>query len=161
MSKKAYFVSIGCFILGLVLGIVGTSIVIGKIAAEAIVLMKAGELAASGEQADNAYQHESRAVAIYASSQYLITLKEDEELVADMPEHSKAPINKLDVRFGMIMAHGRLAQLYDEAGQTNLGAQHLAEALKYAKESGKFPAVTNQTMLAKFITKIGTRKETP
>jgi len=133
--------------LGLILGIIGTAVLIGKVAAEGVVLMKAGELAASGEQADNAYQHESRAVAIYALSQYLTTLKEDEGLVADMPEHSKAPINKLDVRFGMIMTHGRLAQLYDEAGQTNLGAQHLAEATQICQrkrqESGGLKWVTN------------------
>jgi hypothetical protein len=126
MSKKAYFISIGCFVLGLALGIGGTAVVIGKIAAEGIVLMKAGELAASTLQADSAYQHESRAVAIYALSQYLTTPKEDEKLVADIPEHNKAPINKLDVRLGMIMANGRLAPLYAEAGQTNLGAQHLS-----------------------------------
>ncbi|MGA2241245.1 MAG: hypothetical protein ABSH11_04315 [Verrucomicrobiota bacterium] len=153
MSKKAYLISIGCFILGLVLGAIVTIAYSGKVAAEGIFLTRAAELAASSERADDAYQHESRPVAIYALSQHLATLKADEELGAN-------PLtDKLGISIEMIMTHGQLAQLYDELGQTNISAQHVVEALRYARDSGTPVWVTNQTALAKFVGKPGTGKE--
>ena len=155
MSKKAYFISAGCFILGLVLGIGGSMAYLGKVGAEALLLTKAGEIAEAGQQADETYQHDSEPVAVYALSQYLAKLKDAEEL-------GPTPFtDKQDISFGMVMTHGRLAQLYDASGQTNLSAQEASEALKYARDSGKFLWVTNQAMLSKFVARGGVRTVTP
>lgn len=128
--------------MGLLLGIGGAMAYFGKVGAEALFLTKAGELAEASEQADDAYQHGSGPVAIYALTQYLSKLEQAEEL-------GPTPFtDKLDISFGMIMVHGRLAQ-------------EVTEALKYAKDSGRFLWVTNQTAPAKFVARGGARKETP
>jgi len=154
MSRKTWFISAGCFILGLLLGIGGAMAYFGKAGAEALFLVKAGELAEASEHADDVYQHGSEPVAIYALSQYLAKLKQAEEL-------GPTPFtDKLDISFGMAMAHGRLARLYDATGRTNMSAQEVVKALKCARDSGKLLWVTNQTMLAKFVARGGARKET-
>ena len=156
MSKKAYFISAGCFILGLVFGIGGSTVYLSKITAQGLVLLKAGELAEASQQADDAYQHDSEPVAVYALSRYLAKLKDAEELGPTPPYP-----DKLDILFGMIMTHGRLAQLYDASGQRNLSAQESAEALRFARDSGKSLWVTNQATLAKFVARGGARSVTP
>jgi hypothetical protein len=60
----------------------------------------------------------------------------------------------------MILTHGRLAELYGESGQTNESAQQVAEALKWAKESGVL-WVTNRAMLARYVARGGVRKVEP
>ena len=129
---------------------------VGKITAQALLLTKAGELAEASQQSDETYQHDSEPVAAYALSRYLAKLKDAEELGPTPPYP-----DKLDISFGMIMAHGRLAQLYDASGQTNLSAQESAEAFKYARDSGRFLWVTNQAMLAKFVARSGARTVAP
>jgi hypothetical protein len=155
MSKKAYFISAGCFILGLALGIGGTMAYLGKVAAEGIFLTKTGELAEVGQQAEDAYLHDSEPVAMYALSQYLAKLKDDEQL--GLPPF----MDRQDILFGMVMTHARLAHLYQMSGQTNLSAQETAEALRCAKMSGKFLWVTNEAALAKFVARGGARTVKP
>lgn len=151
MSKKAYIISAGCFILGIIIGAGVTLSYSGKIGAEGMFLTRAAALSRSYNQATDAYQHESTQVAIYASSQYLATLDADEQL----GENLLMPTFSLE----MAVTHGRLAELYKESEQSDAIAQQVSEALKYAKDSGAL-WVTNETMLAKFVARSGTRKVT-
>jgi hypothetical protein len=80
MKKKAWIVSICCLIAGLVIGLFCGLICGTKMLATALSLLKAGELTESGDRAFQAYQHESRPVAIYALTQDLNTLRDQEDL---------------------------------------------------------------------------------
>ena len=151
MSKRAYFVSIGCFVIGLALGVGGTYFFAmahwGKTTADGLFLIKELEVADSGTRAFEAYQRESRPVAIYALSQHLVTLQKAHEIGSESPVF----MTRLEILRGMMFTHARLAKLYTEAGQTDLSAKHVAEALRFAGETGKFPAVTNQPALTEIV----------
>ena len=146
MSKKAYFISAGCLFLGLVLGIVGTMVYLGKVAAQGIFLTRAAEISASGDAAGDAYEHDSTQVAIGALLQHLAVLQTDENLGTNPLMDSRS--SAMD----MLLTHGRLAELYSESGQTNQSAQQMGEALKYAEASGCLWA-TNQETLLRFVSK--------
>ena len=108
----------------------------------------------SQSKANEAYQQESSPVAIYALTQSLDRLKECEQsptnfTIAGEPFF----MSKQQFAFYMMTTHARLARLYSETGQTNLNVQHVAEALSYAKEGGKYYAVTNDPALMEFISK--------
>jgi len=74
--------------------------------------MKEGELVKSSQQADDAYQYNSGPIAIFALSNYLDKLEDAKEL-------GPTPFtDQQDISLGLVMSHGRLAQLYDMGGQT-------------------------------------------
>ncbi len=153
MSKKAIFLFVGCFVLGLMLGITGTYVVVmphyTKLAAGtffAAELMKIGEAA---ERSSDAYKHESKPVAIYALSQFLNALRKAEEIPESAFSEPKRAIYS-----DMMLTHGRLAKLYTESGETNLSAQHVAEALSCSRKTGWFQTITNQAALAELVAKI-------
>ena len=164
MNKKAYFISVGCFILGLVLGVGVTWRVGSHFVAKGYFATKLNELVEAKQEADEAYYHGSKSWAIYALSHYLAELKEAQELgLGQMPESFKNPwTDKLGISTGLVMTHGRLADLYGAVGQTNQSAQQVAEALKCAKDSGgRFLWVTNRAKLAEFDAAFGGISSTP
>ena len=151
MTKKAYFISIGCFIVGLMLGIGGTYFFgvahWGQETANGLFLIKELEVADSGTRAFEAYQGKSSPVGIYALSQHLMTLQKAQEIGSESPVF----MTRLEILRGMMFTHARLAKLYAESGQTDFSAKHVAEALRIANETGKFPAVTNQPALTEIV----------
>lgn len=153
MSKKAYFISAGCFILGLILG-AGVTLVIGiRVAGVGVFSAEVGSLANAQREADYAYYHGGKPWAIYALSQYLAELKRAKEIgLGQMPGSFTTPFaDKLGVSTGLVMTHGRLAELYDAIGQTNQSAQQVEQALKCARNLGKeFLWVTNRARLMEF-----------
>ena len=61
------------------------------------------------------------------------------------------------LRSDMMLTHARLAKLYAETGQTNLSAQHVAQALACAKVAGHWSLVTNWTTLEELVGEIDRR----
>lgn len=154
MNKKSYLISVGCFLIGLLLGVGGTCIYglasWGKKMADGLVMIREIEIVESGQRAMEAYRLEGRAVAIYALSQYLDALKKAEEMANDNP----AFLTKCDINFDTMLAHARLAKAYAEAGQSDLCAQHVAEAIRRASLDSKLQTITNQTMLTELLTRL-------
>jgi hypothetical protein len=150
MNTKAYLLSLGCFILGLALSAGVTYYVAtlhyGKIAAEGMLAIESARLTETSQRTLDAYRNETMPVKIYALSQYLIAL----ERAKKIPENPFS-IKKRGVSLIMMTTHGRLAKLYAEIGQTNLSAQHVAEALNCAAELNS--SVTNQVALAGWVAK--------
>ena len=94
-----------------------------------------------------AYQHDSVPVAIYALTEVL-----DKQKVAE--QFGETPLlSKQMISIDLMLTHARLAKLYAEAGQTNLSAQHIDEALRYAKVDRNLE-ITNQDELMDFVAKI-------
>jgi hypothetical protein len=159
MSKKAYLISIGCFIVGLLLGVGGTYFFVmahwGRVTADGLALLKEGEIAESGQEAFAAYRHESKPVAVYALTQYLETLKQGEEIGSGNPVFmSKTGINNY-----LMLTHGRLAKIYTELGQSDLSAQHVAEALRCASQDQHLRGITNQATLTAILARVDQREE--
>ena len=153
MSKKAYFVAAGCFIVGVFLGVGGAyfcgGAYSGKQIAEGLALFKEMEIAESGQRAFAAYQHESPLVAIYALSQYLDTLTKTEELAGE----NAVFMTKSGINFDTMLAHARLAKVYAAAGQPERSTQEIAEALKRAKNA-RLKTITNENTLTEIVTRI-------
>lgn len=152
MNNRGILVGCTGFIVGLALGVGGTYVAMTHYAAtraaETLVGVEQLKLGEASERAHHAYRHENKPVAIYAMSQYVNQLKQAEAL----PEHSRLSSDRM-LAFDLTLAHGRLAKLYAETGDTNLSAHYLAEALVYAKRS---PAagITNQEDLAELILRL-------
>ena len=91
-----------------------------------------------------AYAVESRPVAIYALSEYLANA----ETLTGKPRSYFVTTAE---PFWMVRAHGMLAKLYADNGETNLSAQHLDLALRFARAAGSYPNVTNQAALWELI----------
>ena len=154
MSRSALGFALGCLGFGLVLGAGGTYLRLShrytKLCERELI---AAELARVGETSDAAaaaYRHESKPVAIYALSQYLMLLQKARE----MPSYA-AFMPKGSISFDMMLAHARLANLYTEAEQSDLRAQHVAEALRCAAEAGNCQTITNQAALEELLARIG------
>ncbi len=152
MSKNAtFFLSLGCLLLGLVVGIAGTYLVImpryTKRAAEMFFTAEAYKLGEAAERSFHAYKHESKPVAIYALSEYLLALKKAE----DIPENVRL-VNDRGFYLDLMLAHARLGRLYAETEQTNLSGEHFSEALRCAREPNQ--AITNQASLLEFVDRI-------
>jgi hypothetical protein len=156
MKKKTWFISVGCLIAGLAIGYFCGLIHGGGTLANTLALLKETELSESGERAFQAYQHESKPIAIYALTQDLNTLQDVKEL-GNNPFAS----TPTEIQRRLMFNHARLAKLFAESGQSNDSTNHIAEALKYAQETSadsnaiaRFSSVTNETqlfeMLAKF-----------
>ena len=143
-----------CLIIGLAVGYFCGQARINRRAANVNAACNTAGVASSLRKANEAYQHESRPIAIYALTQSLDKLKECEQFperftIAGEPFF----MGKQQFAFYMMTTHARLAKLYSETGQTNLSVQHVTEALNYAKEGGKYYAVTNDPALMEFINK--------
>ena len=115
--------------------------------ASAYAAFEITDLGESSERAQKAYEHESVPVAIYAMTELLDKQKTAEQ-VGETAFESRHMIS-----IDLMLTHARLAKLYSEAGQTNLSAQHFAEALRYARADSNL-AVTNQNTLMDFVAKI-------
>jgi hypothetical protein len=154
MSKKAYLVSVGCFIVGVFLGVGGAyfcgGAYSGKQIADGLALFKEMEIAESGQRAFAAYQHESPPVAIYALSQYLDTLKKTEELAGE----NAVFMTKSGINFDTMLGHARLAKAYAAAGQTDRSAQQIADALARASRDQNLRSITNEATLTEIVTRI-------
>ena len=126
--------------MGLLLGIGGAVAYFGKVGAEALFLTKTGELAEASEQADDTYQHGSGPVAIYALTRYPSKLEQAEEL-------GPTPFaDKLDISFGMIMVHGRLAQIF--VGDKPDGASKVCcQRRRQKRDTMKTPCNTNYSLI--------------
>ena len=70
------FISVGCLVLGLLVGTTGTYLVLmphyTKKGAEVFFTAEAYKLGEAAERSFQAYKHESKPVAIYALSEYLL-----------------------------------------------------------------------------------------
>jgi hypothetical protein len=162
MSKKAWFISIGCLIAGLAIGFFVGLIHGGAILADTLALVKVTELTESGERAFQAYQHESKPIAIYALTQDLNVLQ-NQKYLGNNPFFS----TPTEIQRRLMFNHARLAKLLVEDGQTNASQSHIAEALKYAQETSidpnpvaRFSSVTNETQLFEILAKFD-QKEVP
>jgi hypothetical protein len=160
MSKKAWFICIGCLIGGLLVGAFCGALYATKQFAEALALLKAGELSESGERAFQAYQHESNSIAIYALTQDMNTLQDAKEL-GNNPFFA----TPTEIQRRLMFNHARLAKLFAESGQTNASANHITEALKYAQETsidpnaiGRFSSITNETQLFETLAKFDQKR---
>lgn len=157
MSKKAYIVAVGCFIVGVLLGVGGgylcSMVYWGKQTADGLALMKEMEIAESGQRAFAAYQHESTPVAIYAFSQYLDTLKETEELAGE----NAVFMTKSGINFDTMLAHARLAKVYSAAGQPDRSTQQIAEALERASRDQRLRGITNEATLMEIVARVDKR----
>jgi hypothetical protein len=160
MSKKAWFISIGCLIAGLAIGFFCGLIHGGGILANTLALWKVTELTESGERAFQAYQHENKPVAIYALTQDLNTLQ-DEKYLGNNPFFS----TPTEIQQRLMLNHTRLAKLLAEDGQTNASQIHIAEALKYAQETSvdpdpfaRFSSVTNDAQLFEILAKFDSKE---
>jgi hypothetical protein len=158
MSKKPVLVCIGCFAVGLLLGIGGTYFLgmayWGKQTADGLVMIRQTELAASGEKAFAAYQHESQPIAVYALSQYLASLKEAENEIGGS---NPVLLTRMDIHFDQMLTHARLAKSYAAMGRSELSQQHLADALKCAALEPKLESITNQAVLTEILAKVDQR----
>jgi hypothetical protein len=154
VSKKAYFIAVGCFLGGLLLGVSGTCFFgmayWGKQTAEGLALIQEMEIAESGQLAFAAYQQETPQVAIYALSQYLDRLKKAEEIGGD----NAVFMTKNGLNFDTMLAHARLAKVYAAAGQSDRSTRQIAEALRRARQDRKLQAITNETVLTEIVARM-------
>jgi hypothetical protein len=153
MSRRQCLIAIGCFLLGLVLGVGGGMTYSGKSIAGALALLKEIELTQSGDRAFEAYQRESRPVAIYALTQHLKTL----EGIQDIGSESPAFLTRLHVYPDTAFTHARLAKLYEADGQTQLAGKHAAAALHHIAKVEKFSTVTNRSGLLDVVARFDER----
>jgi hypothetical protein len=156
MSKKAYFVAFGCFIIGLLLGIAGATAYLGKSVADGLFLMKDLEVAQSGIRAFEAYQQESRPVAIYALKQHLETLTDAEDLGGENPVF----MTELQIAREIAFTHARLAKLHEQSGDTDLASMHVSEALRKIARTERFKSITDWDSLRDLVAKFD-EKEIP
>lgn len=153
MSKNAaiLFLSLGCLLSGLLVGVTGTYLVLmphyTKKGAQVFFTAEAYKLGEAANRSFQAYKHESKPVAIYALSEYLLAMKKAQEI----PENVRL-VDDRGLYLDMMLTHARLARLYAQTGQTNLSAEHFSEALGCAKQGT--PSVTNQASLEQFVDRI-------
>ena len=147
MSKKAWILCGGCLIAGLAVGYIMAMARYGSTVANVLATLQLTETGQASDRAFQAYQHESRSVAIYAFNEALDRLKTAEDF-GPTPIYPKSMM-ALDG----VMLHGRLARLYLAAGQTNLCDQQVADALMCAQDVQACRAITNQATLMELIAK--------
>jgi hypothetical protein len=150
MSKKAYIIASGCFIVGILLGVVASTAYWGKQTVQGLALIKEMEIARYGERAFAAYQNESPQVAIYALSQYLDLLAEAEALAGDQAVF----MTKNNINFDAMLAHARLAKVYSAAGQSDRSTEQVAKALERASRDQRRERITNETMLMETVAQV-------
>lgn len=147
MSKEASsFCCIACLALGLLTGYLFMREREGRAAADTLAALTLKDLGESSERAQKAYEHAGVPVAIYAMTELLDKQKAVEEYGGN------ALISTQMISIDLILTHGRLAKLYGETGASNLCAQHVAEALRYA-QSDRNLGVTNRDTLMDFVAK--------
>ena len=133
------------------MGVAGTYLVImphyTKKAAQTFFTAEAYKLGEAAHRSFRAYKHESKPVAIYALSEYLLAMKKAQ----DIPENVRL-VDDRGLYLDMMLTHARLGRLYAETEQTDLSAQHFSEALKCAKQGTQ--SVTNQASLQEFVDRI-------
>ncbi|MEI8291026.1 MAG: hypothetical protein WCH99_16295 [Verrucomicrobiota bacterium] len=146
MSKNASLYCLLGLVLGLGIGYFYAQARAGRAATNAYATFKMTELGEASERAQQAYKHEIIPVAIYAMSELADKLKAAEQTGTQY-------MSRQMLSFDLMLAHARLGKLYGQAGQTNLNAEHVAEALRYAK-TGSNPAITNSAMLMDLVARI-------
>jgi hypothetical protein len=151
MSKNTYLFCVACFLAGLLLGVVGSirfaATYWGKQVAYGLTVVKEKEVFEAEQRAFEAYQHETPLVAIYALNQYLAALKKAEVDVG----HGSVLMTKRSINSGLIFTHARLAKVCAEAGQSDISAQHAAEALRCAGQDSDFRFITNRATLSEVL----------
>ena len=150
MNRKAYFIATGCLLFGVVLGGWGAMAFWRKQMGDMCVRVKEVELVESGERVFAAYKHETPQVAIYALTEHLDTLKKAEQTLGG----NAIIFAKHNPNFDMMLAHARLAKVYAAAGQVDLGARQLAEALRRASQDRKLQSITNEIALGDIVDRI-------
>jgi hypothetical protein len=85
-NSVTFFLSVGCLLLGVMLGIAGAYAIImphyTKMASRTFFTAEAYKLGEDAQRSFYAYKHESKPVAIYALSEHLLPLKK----AKDIPE---------------------------------------------------------------------------
>jgi hypothetical protein len=151
MTKEAWFFCGGGVIAGLVAGMaigdIAAQTGAGRGAANMFQTLKFTELGDSENRAYQAYQHESIPVAIYALSVSLDKMKEAAQI------GETRLLSKEILATDLMLTHARLAKLYEQTGQSDVAAQHLNEALNYAK-AGRQTWITNRDSLMNFVAKL-------
>ncbi len=156
MSKKAWFVSIGCLLIGMILGGIVAMVFTGIGAARFLASAHDSQIVELGGRAFKAYQHEDRPVAIYALTDYLSNLQDAES----SGTHDQFFLPDTELQRCLMFTHARLAKLLAESSQTNASEAHIAEALKYAQKTGsdtrkiaRFTSITNEAQLFDIVSK--------
>lgn len=147
MNKKSWYYCIGCLVAGFAVGYFYMENRDGQIAAKTFATLKIIDLGESDERALKAYQHESIPVAIYAMTELLDKQKAAEQV------GGTAFMSKQMISIDLMLTHTRLAKLYTAAGQTNLSAEHIEQALSYAK-TDRGLTITNRDGLMDFVAKV-------
>ena len=162
-EQKTWFISIGCLLLGLILGGIVAMAFIGVGAARVLASAHDMLIVESGSRAFKAYQHEDRPVAIYALTDYLTSLQEAES----SGTHDQIFLPDTELQRCLMFTHARLARLLADSGGADASAAHITEALRYAQETGKdtrtiarFTSITNATQLFDVVSKFD-QKGTP
>jgi hypothetical protein len=94
-------------------------------------------------RAQMSYGTEEKHAAIYALSEYLRNVGELKRKQYSYFEMSGDPVNLME-------AHARLARLYADAGEPELSAQHAAQAIRFAGDTGRSYSMTNTATVLKF-----------
>jgi hypothetical protein len=156
MNKKAWFISIGCLLLGMIVGGIVATALTGMMAAKILASTHDMQIVESGNRAFKAYQHEDRPVAIYALNDHLAILQEAETNGA----HDSIFLPGTELQRRLMFTHARLAKLLTDNGQSDMSMTHVTEALKYAQETDKdarkiarFLSITNQSQLFDIVSK--------
>jgi hypothetical protein len=149
MNRKAWYICVASFVVGLAIGMLGTMIYAGQTWANALYFLKEGEVVDSEMLAFDAYQHEPRPIAIYALQQDLAKLEDTQVDYNSNP----ALITNSMIRVRLMVANARLGQLLADDGQFEQSSNHVAKALNYASMvGGKFFSITNRDRLFDVLT---------
>jgi hypothetical protein len=141
-SNKSWIPYVGCVIAGLVAGYLCGATYSHSLMAKTIAYQDV-QLVASGLRAYDAYRHEPAPIAIYALTQYIATLDDAEDLDGVTSTVTSRP----EIERRLMLAHARLARLLETNGDTKASAIHVNEALRCARESGKFASVKTSGQL--------------
>jgi hypothetical protein len=141
-NNKKWISYIGVLMVGLVAGYLCGMTYSRSLVAKTIAYQDV-QLIASGLRAYEAYHHEPAPVATYALTQYIAILEDAEE--AGGETSTVTPRTEIERR--LMLAHARLARLLEANGDTNASTIHVNEALRCARESGKFTTVKTSDQL--------------
>ena len=146
MKARQILVPIIMLFVGGLIGGLGAFAYSGKMAGEALLLIKTLELRKSADSAHEAYKAEDPRVGVWALAQHL-------KLIDELNEVGYHPRSELNTH--AIITHARLAKLHDALNLPKKASEHAREAIALAEASGQkaFENVTSEDTLWKLLEK--------
>ena len=120
--KRVYTLAAFVFLLGATTGTVLTYIYMGHVIANALFLLKAGDILRSEESSIDAYFNRDAEIAIWALEEHVATLHKS--LSEGYPED--------ELVLDFILAHARLAKTWGTIGNQDRESENVEEALNWA-----------------------------